>query len=100
MELNELDFNIVYRSRKLNSAPDALSRVYCANMHRTTLHDIHAALCHPSITYLHHFVCAKNVPYSVEDICQTVRNCSVCSELKPNFYKPPTAQLIKAIQLF
>jgi len=100
MELHEFDFEIVYRSGKLNSAPDALSRVYCANMNGTTLHDIHASLCHPGIPHLHHFVRAKNLPYSVEDVRQTVRDCSVCSELKPNFYKPPATHLVKAIQPF
>jgi len=100
MELHEFDFDIVYRSGKLNSAPDALSRVYCANMNGTTLHDIHASLCHPGIPHLHHFVRAKNLPYSVEDVRQTVRDCSVCSELKPNFYKPPATHLVKAIQPF
>jgi len=70
MELNEFDFEIVYRSGKLNSAPDALSRVYCANMNGTALHEIHASLCQPGITRLHHFVRAKNLPYSVEDVRQ------------------------------
>ena len=37
MELNEFAFYIVYRSGKLNSAPDALSRVYCASMHARTV---------------------------------------------------------------
>jgi len=50
MELNEFDFDIVYRSGKLNSAPDALSRVYCASMNGTALHNIHSSLCHPGIT--------------------------------------------------
>jgi len=80
MELNK--FDIVYRSVKLNSAPDALSRVYCASMHGTAFHDIHTSLCHPGITRLHHFVRAKNLPFSVEDVRQTVGDCSVCSELK------------------
>jgi len=100
MELNEFDFDIVYRSGKLNSTPDALSRVHCASMHGTVLHDIHASLCHPDITRLHHFVRAKNLPYSVEDVRQTVRDCSVCLELTPNYYKPPAAQLVKATQPF
>jgi len=69
-------------------------------MRGTALHDFHASLCHPGITRLYRFIRAKNLPFSVEDIRQTVRNCSVCSELKPNFYKLPTAQLVKATQPF
>jgi len=42
---------------------------------------------------------AKNLLYSVEDVRQTVHD-SVCLELKPNFYKSPAAQLVKATQLF
>ena len=37
MELSEFAFDIAYRSGKLNVAPDALSRVYCAAMRENTL---------------------------------------------------------------
>ena len=59
MQLNEYDFDIVYRTGKLNHVPDALSRAYCASMHDNTLQEIHNFLCHPGITRLQHFVKVK-----------------------------------------
>ena len=100
MELSEFDFDIVYRSGKLNSVPDALSRAYVANIHDSTLRQLHESLCHPGVTRLYHFVCIKNLPYSIDEVRNAVSKCQVCSELKPNFYKPPVAQVIKATQLF
>ena len=64
MQLNEFDFEVVFRAGNLNSVPDALSRAYCASLHENILHNIHASLCHPGITRLYHFVRAKNLPYS------------------------------------
>lgn len=100
MELNEFDFDIVYRSGKLNSASDALSRSYIANIHDNTLRQLHESLCHPGVTRFYHFVRVKNLPYSIDDVRNVVSTCQVCSELRPNFYKPPAAQVIKATQPF
>ena len=100
MQLNEFDFEVVFRPGKLNSVPDALSRAYCVSLHESTLYTIHASLCHPGITRLYHFVRAKNLPYSLADVRKTVECCRVCSEVKPNFCKPPSAQLVKATQPF
>jgi len=52
MELNEFDFDIVYRSGKLNSAPDAFSRVYCASMHGTALHNISMPCCVTRVSHV------------------------------------------------
>ena len=76
------------------------SQGYCANVHDNTLRELHEALCHPGVTRLSHFVRAKNLPYSVEDVRRVVSQCSVCSDLRPNFYNPQRAQLIKATQPF
>jgi len=100
MELSEFDSDIAYRSGNLNAAPDALSRVYCAAMRENTLYNIHVSLCHPGITRLNHYVRAKNLPYSVDDVRKVVHDCTVCAEVKPNLYKPPDAQLVKATQPF
>jgi len=40
----------------------------------------------------------KNFPYSLADARKTVEGCRVSSEVKPNFCKPPLAQLIEATQ--
>jgi len=98
--LSEFDFYIVYRPGQMNAAPDALSRVYCAGFHRNTLYEVHDALCHPGVTRLYHFVRSKNLPYSLNDVKKLVKSCRVCSAVKPQFYRPPLAQLVKATQPF
>jgi len=100
MQLSEFDFDIFYRPGHANSVPDALSRVYCASLHDSTLYKLHDSLCHPGFTRLFHFVRAKNLPYSVGDVRLVVESCRVCCEVRPNFYKPPAAPLIKATQPF
>ena len=40
----------------------------------------------------------KNLPYSIDDVRKVVNKCRICAEIKPNFYKPPNAQLVKATQ--
>ena len=37
MELSEYDFDIIYRSGKMNCVPDALSRAFCTNIYDNTL---------------------------------------------------------------
>ena len=98
MLLSEFDFEVVYRTGKFNNAPDALSRAYCASMYDNTLTEIHESLCHPGITRFYHFVQIKNLPYSIDDVRKVVHKCRICAEIKPNFYKPPNAQLVKATQ--
>ena len=101
MELSEFDFNnIVYRSGKMNSVPDELWRAFCASIHDNTLRELHDSLRHPGVTRLNNFVRVKNLPYSTDEIRRVVSQCRVCSELKPNFYKPQKSELIKATQPF
>ena len=76
-QLSESDFDIVYRTGKLNHVPDALSRASCASMHDNTLQEIHNSLCHPSITRLHHFVKVKTLPYSIDDVREVVNQCYI-----------------------
>ena len=80
MELSEFGFNIVYRSGKMNSVPDALSRAFCASIHDNTLRELDDSLCHPGVTRLNHFVRVKNLSYSIDEIRRVVSQSPVCSK--------------------
>lgn len=100
IELSCYSFDIEYRPGKNNVAPDTLSRATCASSACDSLYKLHDSLCHPGITRFWHFIRAKNLPYSLEDVKKTVNSCSVCRECKPAFHRPDSAHLIKATQPF
>ena len=41
MELSEYDFDIIYRSKKMNCVLDAFSTAFCANIYDNTLREMH-----------------------------------------------------------
>ncbi|KRX34352.1 Pro-Pol polyprotein [Trichinella murrelli] len=103
IELSCYDFDIIHRPGKDNVTPDALSRTFCSmasHDHCRHLQHLHDKLCHPGITRLYHFVRSKNLPYSIQEVRQVVTDCRTCAEMKPRFYQPETATLIKATQPF
>ncbi|KRY84767.1 Retrovirus-related Pol polyprotein from transposon 17.6, partial [Trichinella pseudospiralis] len=103
IELFCYDFDIIHRPGKDNVTPDALSRTFCSmasHDYRRHLQQLHDKLCHPGITRLYHFVRSKNLPYSIREVRQVVSDCRTCAEMKPRFYQPETATLIKATQPF
>ena len=96
IELSQYCYDIVYREGKFNVVPDALSRAYCSSTTVNALYRIHADLCHPGITRMYHYVRLRNLPYSLDDVKRMTEACSICCEIKPRFYKPPPANLIKS----
>ena len=50
----------------------------------------------PGVTRLAHFVKQRNLPFSLDQVRQVVRSCTVCAEIKPQFFKPESVHLIKA----
>ena len=100
LELAAYSYIIVYRPGKDNVAADSLTRTYCGSASGLSLTDIHAALCHPGITRLLHFVRTKNLPFSTDYVRRVCSTCRICAELKPSFYKPAVNQLIKATKPF
>ena len=85
LELASYNYTIVYRPGKDNVAADSLTRTYCGSASGLSLTDIHAALCHPGITRLLHFVRTKNLPFSTDDVRKVCSTCRICAELKPFF---------------
>ena len=98
LELMQYDYDIVYRAGKQNTAPDKLSRVHCASLSTSAMYDIHAKLCHPGVTRMHHYIKTKNLPYSLDEVRNMTASCKICAEIKPKFFKPPQTSLIKATQ--
>ncbi|CAI9721748.1 Hypothetical predicted protein [Octopus vulgaris] len=68
IELTQYKFDIIYRQDKFNVASDALSHTYCAATTDNELYRVHAALRHPGITRLFHYIKVKSLPFSVEDV--------------------------------
>ena len=97
LELSELNYTIVYRPGKENVVADTFTRSNLNAISEISLVEIHNELCHPGIQRLYHYVRAKNLPYSVEEIKKLTANCRVCRELKPTFHKQ-TQNLINATQ--
>ena len=100
-ELSCYDFDIIHRPGEENIPPDVFSRSLCASAdtdsHSTkSLMEIHESLCHPGVTRLHHFVRAKNLPYSIDEVRRAVSACRVCAECKSQFYRGDHGRLIKA----
>ena len=101
IELLCYNFDVSYRSGKENVVADALSRDhFTSSMCSISLEELHESLCHPGIVRLLHFVRARNLPFSVEDVKKTISQCTVCAQLKPKFCKLSTGNLIKATSPF
>ena len=70
--------------------------MYCAQISLNQLNEVHSNLCHPGVTRMYHYVCAKNLPYSLDEIRKMTASCKICAEVKPRFYKPSKMHVIKA----
>ena len=101
LELSCFSYDVVYRPGPDNVGADALSRATCSTLTcENELQTLHNNLCHPGVVRMFHFVKARNLPYTIDNVKQITSKCSICSRVKPNFYKPPKVPLIKATQPF
>ena len=85
-------------TNSINVVPDSLSRpsdVAAAISGHDSLKSIHDLLGHPGIRRLNHFV-KKNLPFSLDDVKSTCRECKICAESKPQFYKQAGETVVNA----
>lgn len=99
LDLSCYKFDIAYRPGKENAPADTLSRITAAIDFKPDLKAIHNSLCHPGVTRMVHWIRAKNLPHSVEEVKLMTDACPTCSELKPRFFKHQ-GHLIKATSPF
>ena len=97
LESASLSYTIQYRPNPENVAADTLSRSTCsAQSNKYSLEEIHAGLCHASVTRLLQYVRSQNLTFSTDEVGKVCRTCQVCAEIKPQFYKKRGDVLIKA----
>ncbi|GFV21941.1 retrovirus-related Pol polyprotein from transposon opus [Trichonephila clavipes] len=99
LELASSKFDIIYRPEKQNVIADTLSRITGAITPRVDLYNLQNSLCHPGVTRMHHWVCCRNLLFSLEDIKKVTNSCLICNELKPRFVKN-VGTLVKATAPF
>ena len=77
IDLAPFHFDIVHKPGKLHVTADVMSRIkplnYCASI--VDLKSLHNQLCHPGISRFYHFIRARNLPYSMEDVKEVVGTC-------------------------
>ena len=91
-------YTVKYHLGKDNVAPDSFTRAFQVSMSISDLNDIHAALCHPGLYCMLHFVRTKNMPFSTEYVKKTCFMCQIYADLKPQFHRSLPGTLIKAMQ--
>lgn len=106
-------FNIVYRAGSLNAPADALSRseINKAGSKKTKkgittsgiiseysrLARAHREFGHPGINRLWDLVKSLGIAVSLDDVKKICNECSICSQLKPNFQNMDDNHLISAL---
>ena len=66
-------FDIIYCKGIENVAPDIFSRVCCSALSGVSFKSLHESLCHLGVTRMIAFVHSQNLPYSVEDIQNMIK---------------------------
>jgi len=99
-ELGTFSYRVEHTPDVENVVPDALSRpsgVAAAILGHDSLKPIHDLFGHPGIRRLNHFLKQKNLPFSLDEVKSTCRECKICAELEPQFYKQAGETLVKSM---
>ena len=76
IEIACYNFDIVYRPGILNVPADTLTHSFCSAISTDALIKLHDSLCYPGLTRMSHFIRAKNLPASIEEIKTLTNNCN------------------------
>lgn len=96
IELNQYTYEIRHKPGEQNVAPDAFSRVCSSATSIKDLESLHKSLGHPGFARMYHFVKSRNLPYTSEETKSICQSCRTCAEMKPRFFRPEPAHLVKA----
>ena len=94
LELFCFHYNALYHPGSENVGANALTRAYCFTL-SCELQTLNSSLCHPGVARMFHFVRSKNLPLSKDDVKRVTSQCNICSQVKPNIYKPQQVPLFK-----
>jgi hypothetical protein len=72
LELACFKFDIICCPGSESAPADTLSRISVAMSSGTDFGALHIAVCHPGIIRMSHWVRAKNLPFSVEDVKKVI----------------------------
>ena len=100
LELASFSYAIKFRPGSDNVAADAFLCTICTLVNIFTPQELRKNLCQSDVRRLAHYVCARYLSFSVENVKRACSSCRVCAELKLRFYILQKSTLIKATQPF
>jgi len=97
LELGQYNFDIRHKPGVEHVAPDTFSRM-CGAAPGISLLELHKSLGHPGCARFYHFIHQRNLPFSSAETKTVCKSCHTCAEVKPQFLKPASPTLIKAVR--
>ena len=97
LELGQYTFDIRHKTGVEHVAPHTFSRM-CSAAPGISLLELHKSLGHPGYARFYHFIRQRNLPFSSAETKTVCQSCHTCAEVKPQFFKPASQTLIKAVR--
>ena len=70
----------------------------CSAAPGISLLELHKSLGQPGYARFYHFIRQRNLSFSSAETKTVCKNCHTCAEVKPQFFKPASQTLIKAVR--
>jgi len=99
LELGQYNFDIGHNPGVEHVAPYTFSRI-CSAAPGISFLELHKSLGHPGYARFYHFIRQRKLPSSSAETKTVCKSCQTCAEVKPQFFKPASQTLIKAVRLW